>query len=348
MSFFALPGIIVSIPAGMLADRYSQKAIGIASIALIIVGEIIFASGSSLPMLALGRAISGAGAMTISVLTPQLVVQWFAGRELGTAMGISNTGMPLGTIISLNLLSLLGENLGWRATVWASAGFSLVVLVIFAILYATAPQRSKQPPASHEGFLQSIKHAGTPIWLIGVSWLLFNASLVSFFTFTPDFLKSVGFSIASAGFYTSLAMWPSFITSPAIGYVIDRIDRIDRKRAIIAACALAAAVLMLWVPRAIDQMLVLMLLIGITTTSIPTQLFAAASESSAPQRLGLSYGILTTCVNLGILIGPAVTGLIRDVTGVYQASYALMSGLSLAIAVVILFLRQNRGSKQTK
>jgi CP family cyanate transporter-like MFS transporter len=87
MSLFALPGIAISIPAGMLTDRYGQKTIGITCFALMIVGTAIFASGNSLPVLILGRVVAGAGALTILVLAPQLLAQWFAGREMGTAMG---------------------------------------------------------------------------------------------------------------------------------------------------------------------------------------------------------------------------------------------------------------------
>ncbi|MDP2953853.1 MAG: MFS transporter, partial [Chloroflexota bacterium] len=59
MGLFALPGIVVSIPAGMLADRYGQKAIGVVSLVLMIAGAAIFALSDSLPLLGLGRAISG-------------------------------------------------------------------------------------------------------------------------------------------------------------------------------------------------------------------------------------------------------------------------------------------------
>ena len=40
MSLFALPGIAISIPAGMLVDRYGQKTVGIICFALMIVSFI--------------------------------------------------------------------------------------------------------------------------------------------------------------------------------------------------------------------------------------------------------------------------------------------------------------------
>ena len=54
MSLFALPGIFISIPAGLLADRYGQRTIGLAALGLTVAGTVIFATGSSLPILAAG------------------------------------------------------------------------------------------------------------------------------------------------------------------------------------------------------------------------------------------------------------------------------------------------------
>ena len=340
MSFFALPGIIVAIPAGMLADRHSQKTIVLVSLSLMILGPALVASGSSLPVLALGRIISGAGAVTFLVVAPQLLVQWFTGREVGIAMGIFNTGMPLGTILSLNFLSLLAENLDWRASIWLSAGLSLVALVVFALLFAPAPRRSGQISPKSEGFFQGIRLAGVPIWLVGAAWGLFNAAVISLFTFTPDLFRAAGFSIATAGFLTSLVMWPALVLSPLVGYII---DKVDRKRTIIAVGGLALAALIVWVPAAIGWILALMLIIGMAQALVPTPIFALPPDVTTPERLGLGFGILSTCLNLGMVVGPAAVGLMKDVTGSYQAGYALMSGFSLLIALAMFILARQRG-----
>jgi len=81
MSLYAVPGLIISIPAGMLADRYGQRVIGLVSFSLAIAGASIVATSNSLPILILGRLVTGVGAMTLMVLGPQLLAQWFRGRE---------------------------------------------------------------------------------------------------------------------------------------------------------------------------------------------------------------------------------------------------------------------------
>lgn len=334
MSFFALPGIFVAIPAGILADRYSQKLIGVLSLALMIAGSLLFAVGDSLTMLAAGRIVSGVGSMILLVVLPQLLAQWFVGREMGVAMGIFNTAMPLGTILSLNFLSLLAETLGWRTSIWVSAGLSLLALAIFAMLFTSAPERIERK-ASPESLFHGIRATGMPIWLVGVAWMLFNAAVISLFTFTPDLLRTSGFSVASAGFFTSLVMLPALILSPAVGYLM---DKIDRKRTIISIGAVVIAALIIWVPAATGQMLLLMVLIGVAQAFVPAPIFALTPEVTAPERLGLGFGILSTCLNIGIVAGPALVGMVRDITGNYQASYTLMSVFALLITAAIFLL----------
>lgn len=336
MSFFALPGIIISIPAGILADRYSQKAIGVISLALMIGGAAIFATANSMLMLSLGRTISGIGAIFLGIMAPQLLAQWFIGYEMGIAMGIFNTAVPLGTILSLNFLSLLAQNLSWRASIWLTAGVSLLALVLFALLFAPARKdRHTLPPS--ESLWQSVRLTGVPIWFIGIAWLLFNAVMISFFTFTPDMLTKAGFSVASAGFLTGVVMWPALLLSPAIGYVM---DRIGHKRAIIAIGGIALAILMFWVPTATGWMLTLMLLIGAAQATVPAPIFALPPEVTSPERLGLAFGTLSICLSLGIVVGPAAAGLLKDITGTYQASYILASGFAILIALTMVFLRR--------
>ena len=335
MSLFALPGIIVSIPAGMLADRYGQRVICLVSFSLAIAGTAIVATGNSLPILILGRLVTGVGAMTLMVLGPQLLGQWFRGREMGIAMGVFNAGFPLGTILSLNFLAMAGESLGWRASIWFSAGIPIVALVLFALLFTLAPRRIQRAPPRTEGFFRGIRLAGIPIWIVGAAMMLFNATIISLFTFTPDFLQTTGYSVASAGFVTSAVMWTAVVVSPIIGYVI---DKIDRKLAIIAIGGIALAVLVLLVPTATGWILVLMLLIGVAQTLVPTPLFALPPEVTSPERLGLGFGIMSTCLNLGTVLGPSTVGLVRDVTGSYQASYTLMGGFAFLIALTMIIL----------
>lgn len=337
MSFFALPAILVSIPAGMLADRYGHRVIGITSLVLMIIGASFTASGNSFAVLSLGRVFTGAGSMTLFVISPQLVVQWFSGSRTATALGILNSAFPTGTVIAMNTLAYLGETLGWRISIWFSAGIAALALLLFALLYAPPPQESRKTYPSPEGFFNSIKKEGRSIWLLGSAWGLLHAALLALHTFSPDFLRASGFSITASGFVTSIVMIPAIVLNPVMGYAV---DRFNHKRLIISVGVILWAALVAWIPADKNWSLMLMILAGFVWVAAPAPIFSLVAEVARPGNLGLGYGIISCFQNVGTLIGPAAAGLLRDNTGSYHASYILMAAFAAMVVVTMPFIKQ--------
>jgi predicted MFS family arabinose efflux permease len=335
MSFFCLVGVFISIPAGMLADRHGQKGIGLISLLCIIAGAALFASGDGMLSLAVGRILSGIGGMTLLVVTPQALAQWFRGRKLGLAMGLLNTSMPLGTILSLNLFSFLGGEFGWRTSVWLSAVFPFIAFWAFLMFFQSAPRDPSSMPVSPEGIFERVRAVGKEPWLVGLAWLFFNASVISLFTFTPKFLNTSGFSLASSGFLASLTMWPQLVTNPGVGFLI---SRIGRTRVIAAIGGVSLGIFIVLIPFSVGWAALWLLLVGIVMSLVPTPVFTLVQEVVRPQHLGMGYGILSTCLNLGILIGPVASGMVVDLTQSYPAGYALMGAFSFMASLSTLFL----------
>jgi predicted MFS family arabinose efflux permease len=333
MSFYALPAILISIPAGMLADRYNQKTIFIISLILVIAGSILFFNSTNFHMLLLGRVIVGIGSAALFVLGPQIIAQWFTGKELGLAIGIFNTSIPLSVVIALNLFSVISDQAGWRTVIYPSVGFPLLIIFIMFFFFTHAPIRAQQHKSSSHSMLQDIRQAGLSILFVAAAWLCLNIVMSSLMTFTPDYLKTNGFSIVSAGFITSALMWPSLLMSPIIGFII---DKIGRKQIIIIAASLLACILIAFIPHVTTRIIWLTFFIGLLQALIPTPLFALASEATEPQKQGMAFGIMGTCQNIGAVLGPYIIGLVRDATGVYQSSYLVISGFMFLIIVIFV------------
>lgn len=336
MSLFALPGVALAIPMGMLADRYGQRGIIIVSFIVLLIGQAAFALGHSFPVLGIGRVVSGAGAVSLFILLPQMVAKWFTNRELGVAMGILNTGMPLGTILSLNLLSLAGELLGWRSAAWLSMGIPALAFIVVLLLFQLPPEQARPVLVQRESPFRGIRTVGHPMWVLGISWLMFNAALISLFTFTPGFLTASGLNVSRAGLIASSVMWPSLLVSPAVGLLI---DRVGHQKAMIMGGGFALAVLIALAPVGLGWIFAIMLLIGVAQTFVPSPTMALAPEIMPPEKLGLGYGVIGTCLNLGVIVGPAVVGWVRDATGSFTAGYATMAAFALLIALVLIGLR---------
>lgn len=151
MSLFALPAMLLSIPAGLLADRFGPFRIGILSLVLTVIGMSVIVVSGTLLYISLGRVIAGIGAVIISIVSAQTLSQWFRGREGGTAMGIWNTAMPVGTIVCFASFGKLGESFGWRMPISIVAIVGIVVLTSFLLLYRNAPNLPQKVQAGGDG-----------------------------------------------------------------------------------------------------------------------------------------------------------------------------------------------------
>ena len=343
MSLFALPGIFLSIPGGILFDRYGTKKITITCFLFMIVGTLIVVFGRTFLHLAFGRVLSGVGALILSIGLPQFLSKWFNGRELGTAMGIFNTALPLGTIISFVSFGILGKNYGWQASVSVGGFVSLFALMVFLVFYRPHPPIKNNSPQGKKIGFSSFRNAGISIWIVGLAWMWFNASTISFATFAPDFfIKDKGFSIEFAGFLTSFLVWGSFLFSPVVGYVT---DKIGFKESLIAIGGLTLAIFTFFMPYSSTPIIFFMVLIGISVALIPAPVFSLPPDIMEPQNLGFGFGVIATCLSLGMVLGPYTVGLIKDWTQSYSTGFWVMSFFALCVTGTILFLFRLKGGR---
>ena len=340
MSLFALPGILVSLPAGMLADRYGVKRVGIASLLFTIAGTIMVAIGQTFISLTAGRVIAGTGAISLIVIAPQGIVQWFRNRELGVAMGIYNTALPVGVIVSLNALPPLASQWGWRSGTWAAAALTAIALLIFCLGFRERRAEKQETTFS----VPKLGREHVLIGLVALSWALFNTCIVSLNTFAPDFMVGRGLSLQSAGFYTSLFVVGPLCLSPLVGYAV---DRIGYPEAFMAAGGLGMAILLPLIPAGIDYLALLMLAVGIWAALVPAPAYYLTADIARHERLGFGFGVLSMLNNAGVFVGPQLVGLSRDVSGSYTAGFGLMALFAVLSAVVAVMLWAKRRRQET-
>jgi MFS family permease len=342
VSLFSFPAVLISLPVGMLADRYGIKPVGVIGLLLTLAGTLLIATGTTFGVLLMGRVVAGAGAISLLIIAPQGVAQWFAGKEMGIAMGIFNASGPLGIIGSLVGLSALGSRFGWRAGVWTVAVLVVMTLVVLALFFSSSPlQLARDGEGGRKPW--RLRGMGPSIWLVGLAWAFFNGAAVSLFSFAPDFMVGQGLSLALAGFYTSLVMAGSLFLSPITGYAV---DRLGRREVFIAVGGTSTAVLLLLVPQTHLSFAPLMLSIGVAFALIPAPVFSLAAETVTRNDLGLGFGVLSMLNNLGVLVCPQLVGLSRDLSGSYRMGFWLMALFALligAVALVVpLFARRHK------
>jgi len=337
MSLFALPGIFVSLLGGFLADRYGMRLLGTGCFLLMIGGTLLVGLGEDLPVLGLGRIIAGIGGLTLSVFLPKLLSQWFKERELGLAMGIFNTGVPLGSVICFGLFGKMGSLWGWRVPILLTGIYLLITFILFLILYRLPPSQEMGEDKPHS-ILKSLREMGYPIWLVGFSWLWFNAAFVSFVTFAPALFLQKDYTIEQSGLLIGIPLLGSLLFSAPIGYLV---DRFKHQELFIGMGAIALAILALFFNFS-SSFLFLVILMGIFSAMIPAPIYSLPPEMLKTENVGLGFGVISTCSSIGLFVAPYLVGKAKDLTGSYGWSFILISLFSFLIMVFIFFTHRSR------
>src|SRR5262249_8788643 len=120
IGLYMLPGAVFALPGGVLGQRFGERRTVVASLALMVAGGLVTAFAEGFASAAGGRLLSGIGAVLMNILLAKMVADWFAGREMSTAMGIMLTSWPVGLGIAAATLGALATNASWRAPIRAT------------------------------------------------------------------------------------------------------------------------------------------------------------------------------------------------------------------------------------
>jgi predicted MFS family arabinose efflux permease len=224
IGLYLLPGVFVSLPSGMLAERFGAERFVAAGLLLMVAGGVFMGAGTGFSAVAVGRLISGIGAVLINVLLTKMVADWFAGHEIATAMAILVTSWPVGIGLGLLALVPLAHWLGWQVAMLAPALLALICVAMIAALYRDPPSAAIKPGRIT---LDLSGREWLTICVAGLVWATYNVGYILLISFLPAHLARQGYTLASANALVSWLGWSLIGFVPLGGYVADRFRRPD-------------------------------------------------------------------------------------------------------------------------
>lgn len=133
-------GMVLTLIAwGAFADRYGERVAIVLGLGLTGLFGLASAGMSSVASQAVFFALMGAAAGSVNSASGRLVMGWFGAHQRGLAMGIRQTGQPLGIALAGALLPPLAGVGGIRLALAVPATICLVVTAAVALLAADAP-----------------------------------------------------------------------------------------------------------------------------------------------------------------------------------------------------------------
>jgi predicted MFS family arabinose efflux permease len=327
IGLYMLPGIVIAMPGGVLGQSFGAKRVVLIGLLLMAAGGAVTGVASSFHLLAAGRLISGVGAVLINVMMTKMVADWFAKRELVTAMAIFISGWPLGLALSLFVFAPLAIELSWRATMYAAALLALASYALVALNYRDPPDLRDM---SGMGFrLNLTVREWLAVSLAGAIWMSYNVGYIVLISFLPGFFDAHGFSQAASGRLVSVLGWTLIPAVPLAGYIAERMGRqnLFLIGGFVATGFLSAA--LPFAPTPLIPFTVLALVIG-----LPAGLIMAlpARALRAEHRAG-GMGVYFTWYYCGMAALPGLAGFARDVTE-SDAAPALFAAAMMGLALV--------------
>ena len=215
MGAISIPGIFISIPGGYIADRYGSRKLLFFSLICISIGSVVFILKSFFWILCAGRFITGIGCILLSVILPGIFIPYFEGKSLGSAMGIFNTALSLGSIITLSFFGSLAAKIGCFNIFWIPVIISMIsILLTIFFLPKTDIITKKRPSLKF-----TVPKLDDPsIWVLSITVLFTNMATMGYVTIGPSYFISEGYKIAVMGIMLSAVLWCGLFLSPVVGY----------------------------------------------------------------------------------------------------------------------------------
>ena len=339
--------VFTAVPLGSAVDRLGVRRSVTLALVVIIASLALRAAATSFGMLFAAVALFGVGGPVVSIGVPKIVAEWFPPRERGRAAGFYTTGPTIGGVVVLAtaaglLLPLAGS---WRLVVLIFAAAGVAGLLAWALGYrdAAAPgraagaRRSSPAPPRERGHWRALlrdRNMRLLLVLAGGSFLV-NHGLNAW---QPTLLQEAGFDLAAAGRWTAAGTLCGLVTA----LIVPGLTRAGARRGALIVLLLAAAVGLLGMAllRAGPLAAAAVAAAMARAPMLPlTMLLLMEQPGVGARHLGIGAGLLFAAAEIGGFGGPALLGVMRDLTGGLAPGMLGLAAVSLLLTAVVRQVR---------
>jgi predicted MFS family arabinose efflux permease len=325
---YLLPGVVVALPTGLLGQRFQEKTLGLAGLALMVISGLALSVADGFVAAFIARIIGGVGATIVILVATKLTTDWFDSREIVLAMSLLQVSWPFGAMLALPIQAAIMQSWGWPAVMMSGAVVAGAALCAFAVV-SGPPERAQQAAAGRSRLSGAVL---LPVIVAGTVWGAMNLACILFFSYAPLLLVAQGSSSTVAASLTSLSIWFTILAIPSGGYLV---HRSGKPIAAIVVCALIAASALVLFVADISPTIACMVF-GIFVGPLSGAILSLPPKVLAPRDRAVGFGVFFTCFYVLMAVGPSVAGYLQDVWR--SPSAALIAGAVLLAAIPPLCL----------
>lgn len=339
ISLFAV-GVVIGAPTmTVLTSRVPKKATLVSLLIVFIVGESLAAAAPTYSVLMLARVITAVAHGAFFGIGAVVAANLVSPERKARAIAIMFGGLTIATIAGVPLGTVIGQQLGWRATFWAVAILGLVSLVGVSLLVP------HQPRGEHHSIRYELSAFTNPkIWLALATTMLSQAGLYAAYTYIAPLITEVtGFGDAAVAPLLMLFGVGSFLGTVLGGKAADR----ALMKTLTGGLALLTGILLLFTLTAGNglAMVATIAIFGIASFLInPALQTRVMTEADDAPTLASASNI--SAFNVGNALGPWLAGLAISTGYGYLAPSHV--GAALAATALLVALIATAADRQQR
>jgi predicted MFS family arabinose efflux permease len=251
-------------------------------------------------------------------------------HEVPRALAIVNGGNALATVVAAPLGSFLGSVIGWRGAFFCVVPVAAIAYAWkFLSLPAMQAQAAGETGTGPAAMVRLLKRPAVAYGMAAAS--LFFMGQFALFTYLRPFLETVTrVGVTTLSLMLLLVGLAGFAGTALIGGLLK--GRLYRMLVLmpLSMAALAAALMLFGASSGATA--VLLAAWGLVGTSAPVGWWTWLAQT-LPRDAEAGGGLMVAVVQLAIMLGATIGGLLFDASG-YRATFTLSAGLLVAAAVL--------------
>lgn len=329
-----IPGVLISFPAGALADHLGTRRVLLASLVVFATAPFLYLGVENAWQLMAVRFYHGFATAIFGTVASAAIAERYTqdrAARLSTYSSATIVGRSLAPFLGGFLISLAS----YGAVYIACAVSGVLALAAGLLLRDDPPAQVKT--ATRLRFWASLKAVLRDRGILLVStveaaqYLVFGAIEA----FLALYAASLGVPAWQIGIILGVQLVSIVLAKPLMGRLS---DRAGRRRVILPGLALGAgSILLLPWASGFFGLAALSLVFGLGFATVTSSTSALVADLTRNGRFGASMGVLRTVMDVGQSIGPVLTGWMVTVAG-YASAFHLLAAILIAAAVLLATL----------
>ena len=333
----------IAIPAGFLVDRIGSKKLLFLLSLCLGVSFILMTLTSLYAVVLFMVVLGGVGYGAMHPTSNKGIIHWFSEKR-GTAMGIKQMGVTLGSALAALLLLPAATVWGWRPVLLGACLLLILTGILAYRFYSDPPEDDAKVESAEEparllaSILQMFKEK--PLVLVSIAAMGLSGSQLILNTYLVLFAyEYIGIGLVSAGMLLVISEVSGSFGRIAWGMISDHVFQGKRiiVMAIIAALSIVISLGISQLPpgTVFWVMVPITIAFGFCISGFNGVWMNAATELVPVKQAGIASGFSLMLGSWGVILGPPLFGYIVDVTGSFTFGWLFLAAV-LAVVIVLL------------